>query len=58
MGECVLRLVFLAFHDRGISASNVVMDCLDVILPRVEATFGLLVEGMLVAVIIRRLFRS
>jgi uncharacterized protein YjbI with pentapeptide repeats len=48
----------LAFHGRGISASDIVMGRLDVIVPSIEAAVGLFVEALVVAVIIRRLFRS
>ncbi len=47
----------LAFHGCGISASDVVVGRLDVILPSIEAALGLFVEALVVAVIIRRLFR-
>jgi uncharacterized protein YjbI with pentapeptide repeats len=52
-----LQTSFLAFHGRGITMSSLVQGRWELTLPAAEAAIGLFVEALVVATIIRRLFR-
>ena len=48
----------IAFHGRGVISSGVLRGSFALTVPAIEAAIGLLVEGLLVAVIIRRVVRD